>query len=97
MERRRARAGAVKAAAEAKAAAAAVREESTCAMSDGGLLQMVEQRLKLQGRVDNSSDTSDSIWKRIHHVIESAVKKNDLSDGATLYFFCWAAPSRKLA
>ena len=78
LQRREERAAAIEKAEAARLAAAAAREEQTRAMSDAGLLMMVEQRLKLQGRFDNSSDTSDNIWKRIHHLVEAAVKKDEL-------------------
>ena len=78
LQRREERAAAIEKAEAARLAAAAAREEQTRGMSDAGLLIMVEQRLKLQGRFDNSSDTSDNIWKRIHHLVEAAVKKDEL-------------------
>ena len=81
LRKRQEKAAAVEAATAARQATAAVREESTRAMSDAGLLMMVEKRLKLQGRFDNSSDTSENIWKRIHHFIEEAVNKDDLPRG----------------
>ena len=81
LRKRQEKAAAVEAATAARQETAAVREESTRAMSDAGLLMMVEKRLKLQGRFDNSSDTSENIWKRIHHFIEEAVNKDDLPRG----------------
>jgi len=51
------------------AAAASFKEEVGRPFSDSGLMLMCETRLKLQSRMDNSSDTADSIWKRVQHVI----------------------------
>ena len=81
LRKRQEKAAAVEAATAARQAAAAIREENNRAMSDAGLLMMVEQRLKLQARFDNSSDTSDDIWKRIHHIVQAAVNTNDLPAG----------------
>ena len=78
LRRREEKAAAVEAATAARLAAAAAREEATRNMSDAGLLFLVEQRLKLQSRFENSSDTSEAIWKRIHHLVEAAVNKDDL-------------------
>ena len=51
--------------AAAAAAAAARREEATRAMTDAGLGLFLDIRISYQGRFDNSSDDSKSIWARI--------------------------------
>ena len=75
------KAAAVEAAAAAKAAAAAERDEVARHMSDAGVLVLVESRLKLQHRIDNSSDTSDAVWSRVHYMMESAIQRGDLPTG----------------
>ena len=39
---------------------------AACAVSEAGVMKLVEIRLGYQRRFDNSSDTPDAIWKHIH-------------------------------
>eukprot|EP00966_Prymnesium_polylepis_P306054 7072553-Prymnesium_polylepis.1 len=65
-------------AAAAKQEAAAEREEVNRAFSEAGVMLMVEARLKLQHRIDNSSDKTDQVWKRVVYAVSQSVAKGDL-------------------
>jgi hypothetical protein len=65
-------------AAAAKQAAAAEREEVSRPFSEAGVMMMVEARLKLQHRIDNSSDKTDQVWKRVVYAVSQAVSNGDL-------------------
>ena len=49
----------------ARKKAAHQREEMNRALSDAGVLRLIEIRLSFQPRFDNSSDKSDDIWKHV--------------------------------
>jgi hypothetical protein len=78
LDQRRLKAEADAAAAAAKTKAAAEREEFNRAFSDAGLMFMVETRLRLQHRMDNSSDKTEQVWKRVVHAVSMAASKGDL-------------------
>ena len=75
--------------AEAKAKKAAEKEETNRAMTEAGLICLVEVRIKFQHRFDNSSDKSDSIWEHVRvdfmkHVNSGALPPSDGRSTAAL-------------
>ena len=62
--------------------AVALKEESVRAMSDAGVLLLVELRCsKYEKKFTNTTDTAESIWRHIHADFERAVQQGVLPPG----------------
>ena len=81
--------------AAAKEAARADREQATRAMTHEGIMLLVEIRISYQPRFDNSADTSNAIWERIHHDFQhkgraSLLPASDFERGVSALKSLWA-------